>query len=335
VAWPAAGAAGRPAGRRLSTKVFAVVFVAALCALLLFAITAAVLQRTAAFRDGVALETPVKIFVFAVFLAMGFSAMPLMLKLFLAGRRRIGNAAHPLVRLLADHETFVVVGFWAMCAVGLAIAIPFAIKDGFFGPAATAWMEGALTGKSRGVLVANVGMTIDEIRQRSTLPVAEASRESLTGSARLIAEVVFDLQIGDTGTRFEGCRYYFVVTRPRGSVHVESMNVGVSPRAHARAEHDDEMRRTRERLTADGWAMGRFVYRRPEAQALHGGAKTGGEGFYWLKGEALLHLEPKRVDEEQRGEDPKTAGRWMLAVHSSERTTSSSYSGLEFTPPAR
>ena len=36
-----------------------------------------------------------------------------------------------------------------------------------------------------------------------------------------------------------------------------------------------------------------------------------------------------------RGEDPKTAGRWMLAVRISERTTSSSHSGLEFTPPAR
>jgi hypothetical protein len=215
----------------------------------------------------VALETPVKIFVFAVFLAMGLSAMPLMLRLFLAGQRRIGNAAHPLVRLLAAHETFVVVGFWSMCAVGLAIAIPFAIKDGFFGPAAGAWLETAMIGRSRGVLVANAGMTVDEVRRRSTLAVAEAKGESLTGSSRLIAEVVFDLQIGDTGTRLEGCRYYFVVTRPRGDLHVESMNVGVSPRARTRAELDEAMRGTRERLRADGWAMGRFVYRTAEQQA--------------------------------------------------------------------
>ena len=319
----------------MSTRAYALVLVSAIGALVLLGVAAAVLQRTAAYRDGVALETPVKIVVFAAFLAMGFSAMPLMLRFFLAGQRRLGNAGHPLVRLLAEHETGVVIGFWSMCVVGLAIAVPFAITDGLFGPAATAWLDSLFIGKSRGVLVANVGMTIDEVRRRSTLPVAEAKRETLTGSAHLIAEIVFDLQIGDTGTRFEGCRYYFMVTRPRGGVHLESMNVGVSPRGHTRAEHDEEMRRTRERLAADGWAMGRFVYRTPEQQALHGGAKTGGEGFYWLKGEAVIHLEPKRVDEEQRGEDPKTAGRWMLAVHISERTKSSSYDRLEFTPPAR
>ena len=330
-----AGAAGGPGGGRLSTKVYAVVFLGALGALLLLGVAAAMLQRTTTLRDGVALETPVKIFVFTVFLAMGFSAMPLMLRLFLAGQRRLGNAGHPLVRLLAEHETGVVIGFWSMCVVGLAIAVPFAIKDGFFGPAAAAWLDSLFIGKSRGVLVANVGMTIDEVRRRSTLPVAEAKRETLTGSANLIAEVVFDLQIGDTGTRFEGCRYYFMVTRPRGGVHLESMNIGVSPRGHTRAEHDDEMRRTRERLAADGWAMGRFVYRTPEQQVLHGGAKTGGEGFYWLKGDALIHLEPKRVDEEQRGEDPKTAGRWILAIHISESSKSSSYPSLEFAPPAR
>jgi len=157
----------------------------------------------------------------------------------------------------------VVIGVWSVFVVGLAIAVPFAIKDGFFGPAAATWLDTLFAGTSRGVLVANVGMTIDEVRARSTLPVAEARRETLTGSANLIAEVVFDLQIGDTGTHFEGCRYYFMVTRPRGGVHLESMNVGISPRGHTRAEHDDEMRRTRERLAADGWAMGRLVYRTP------------------------------------------------------------------------
>ena len=320
----------------LSTKTYVLVFLSAIAALVLLGVAAAILQRTTAYRDGVALETPVKIFAFAVFLAMGVSGMPLMLRLFLAGQRHLGNAGHPLVRLLADHETLVVVGFWSVCVVGLAIAMPVAIKDGFFGPGASAWLENTLAGTSRGVLVANVGMTVDEIRRRSTLAVGEAKGESLTGSSRLVAEVVFDLQIGDTGTRFERCRYYFVVTRPRGDLHVESMNVGVSPRARTRAELDEEMTRTRERLRADGWAMGRFVYRKPEEIALHGGKTSEGEGFYWLKGEALLHLEPKRVDEEQRGEDARTAGRWMLAVHISERTTSSSYDRLEFTPaPAR
>jgi len=40
--------------------------------------------------------------------------------------------------------------------------------------------------------------------------------ESLTGSSRLVGEDVFDLDLADTGTRFEGCRYYFIVTRSHG-----------------------------------------------------------------------------------------------------------------------
>jgi hypothetical protein len=127
-----------------------------------------------------------------------------------------------------------------------------------------------------------------------------------------------------------------LVTRGRGDVHVESLNVGVSPRGWTRAELDAELARTQQRLSADGWASGRYVYRTPELIALHGGKTSAGEGFYWLKGETLMHLEPKRVDDEQRGEDPRTAGRFMLAVHLSERAASSSSEGLEFTlAPAR
>jgi hypothetical protein len=73
---------------------------------------------------------------------------------------------------------------------------------------------------------------------------------------------------------------------------------------------------------------------KPEEIALHGGKTSEAEGFYWLKGEALLHLEPKRVDDEQRGEDPRTAGRWMLAISVGDRATSSSYERLTFTPEA-
>jgi hypothetical protein len=101
------------------------------------------------------------------------------------------------------------------------------------------------------------------------------------------------------------------------------MNVGVSPHAMTRPEHDDERRRVQERLQADGWKPGRFVYRTPEQQALHGGKTSEGDRTYWLKGEALLHLEPKRVD----------AGRFMLAVSIFERTASSTYPRLDFTAP--
>ena len=276
--------------------------------------------------------TLVKIVAFAVFLTIGFAAVPLMLRLFLAGQRYIGNAGHPLVRMLSEHQALVVGGVWCMFAAGLAIAMPVMLRDEFFGPGPRIWLETMLAGRTQGVLVANVGMTVEEIRRRSTVPLPEAGPDGLTGSTNLIGEVVFDWEIADTGTRFERCRYYFIVTRPKGDVHVRSINVGVSPRALPRAEHDEAMRRTQERLRADGWASGRYVYRKPEQIALHGGKTSAGEGYYWLKGEALIHLEPKRVDDEQRGEDPRTAGKWILAVSLGERATSSSYEGLEFTP---
>jgi hypothetical protein len=176
-------------------------------------------------------------------------------------------------------------------------------------------------------------MPIDDVRRRSTLPLAAPRAESLTGSSRLVGEAVFELDVADTGTRFEGCRYYFIVTRAHGDPHVESLNVGVSPHAMTRGEHDAERRRIQGRLEADGWVSGRFVYGREEERARHGGATTYGEGMYWLKGQSLLHLEPKRVDEAQPGEDPHTAGRWMLAVSIFERSASSTYPRLDFTKP--
>jgi len=75
---------------------------------------------------------------------------------------------------------------------------------------------------------------------------------------------------------------------------------------------------------------GRFVYRTAEERALHGGKTEDADATYWLKGEALLHLEPKRVDDAQRGEDPATAGRLMLALSLVERTASSTYPRLDF-----
>ena len=75
------------------------------------------------------------------------------------------------------------------------------------------------------------------------------------------------------------------------------------------------------------------MYRTPEQQRLHGGMTSSGEGSFWLKGNALVAFEPKRVDEEQRGDDPRTAGKWILALMISDRETSSTYKSLDFSRP--
>jgi hypothetical protein len=84
------------------------------------------------------------------------------------------------------------------------------------GRPARLWLEARLRGPSRGVVVAIVSMMLEDIRRRSTLPLPENRGESLTCSGRLAAEIVFDLAIADTGTRFPDCRYYFIATRTTG-----------------------------------------------------------------------------------------------------------------------
>jgi hypothetical protein len=71
---------------------------------------------------------------FLLFLALGYSAIPLLLKLFVAGQARIGNGNVAVIRATAAHQTAIVLAFWAVFTAGLALAVPAAIDDGMFGP---------------------------------------------------------------------------------------------------------------------------------------------------------------------------------------------------------
>lgn len=91
-----------------------------------------------AFASPAAFESSVKVVVFGLFLACGYSAVPLMIKLFLAGQRGIGNAAVAPIAWLEAHQVAVVVGVWLFFSLGVAVAVPAAISDGFFGPSGQA-----------------------------------------------------------------------------------------------------------------------------------------------------------------------------------------------------
>ncbi|MPZ56338.1 MAG: hypothetical protein GEU91_07505 [Rhizobiales bacterium] len=104
------------------------------------------------------MDTAIKIGVFTLFLALGFSLVPLMIKLWLAGQERIANRILAVVRgrgstgdnvgvteklasanvafvgVIARHQTRIVLIAWALYALGFAIAIPAMIQDGFFSP---------------------------------------------------------------------------------------------------------------------------------------------------------------------------------------------------------
>src|SRR5258707_3152700 len=106
---------------------------------------------------------------FGLFLAFGYSAIPLMLKLFLAGQGRIGNADRSLVKGMAEHQTAIVLAFWALISCGLVLAIPAAIYDGAFGPGPRKAIDSLLIGRSKGTLAAKPRMAVHEILRASSV----------------------------------------------------------------------------------------------------------------------------------------------------------------------
>jgi hypothetical protein len=198
--------------------------------------------------------------------------------------------------------------FLTILALGLLIATPAMLHDAF------GWSCRPRIGPSEGVLVARIGMPIEEMRQRSSLALAKSVGSVLTGSTTVAGSGVFDFEVADTGTRFPRCRYYFIVTGNHGDPRIESMSIGISTEKVSRAELIAANQRVQEQLGRDGWRTGRFVYATEELQHLHGGATESPRGFYWVKGDTLLRLESKHMDEEQAGEDPETAGEWIQFV---------------------
>lgn len=72
------------------------------------------------------------LFQFVMFLVMGFSIWPLAVKLFIFLQIKIGNTGLPLVTFLQAHEQGFVYCVWCMLVIGLCIALPGSIKEGFF-----------------------------------------------------------------------------------------------------------------------------------------------------------------------------------------------------------
>jgi hypothetical protein len=67
---------------------------------------------------------------FGLLALVGFvvSVPPTMMKLFIAGQLKIGNADHPMVGFLQRHETGVVRGVWIVWLAGTLIALPFLLR---------------------------------------------------------------------------------------------------------------------------------------------------------------------------------------------------------------
>jgi hypothetical protein len=165
-------------------------------------------------------------------------------------------------------------------------------------------------GRSQGVLVADIGMTFDEVKQRSTLklkdPRAMRDRTYLD-----VETAVFDYRIGDSGMHFPESRYYWLATRKNDPPHLAEINIGITPRKMPKPDLEAFQRRLQEQLLADGWMPGHYLAKSEETVTLWGGSHTSGDGRYWLRGNTLLILETNRMDEQKRDEPPGS-GEFIL-----------------------
>ena len=114
-------------------KPFLIIFVGTFALLVLSSIVGNVLESSGAIGKLSPRQiTYVKVFYFALFCVLGFSLVPLVVRLVISMQTRIGNADLVIIRLLQSHEKGIVYSFWALFVIGLSIAVPYAIKDGFF-----------------------------------------------------------------------------------------------------------------------------------------------------------------------------------------------------------
>jgi len=292
------------------------------------------LQSTGTFGSASFFEMAVKVSIFVVFLAFGYSMLPLMLKIFLAGQRTIGNARLGPIKWIDAHQGAVIVGAWLIISLGLVIAIPAAIDDEFFGAGTQRGANALLRGKSQGLLVAKPGMEVGEMFRVSTLKINDGgmNRRDLPGYS---AGAVFDFQAAGTGMILQNCQYYFISTYTHDVHHIEAINIGTSPDKLTRAALEAADATLRVRLATNGWLTGHEEYRTEKDRQLHGGKSRGEEGSIWLKDGTVLHIESRRMDDSKPDEDVATAGEWIQYIELWERSNFSGIERFAFAPPKR
>ncbi len=268
---------------------------------------------------------------FGLFLAAGLSAVPVMVKLVVGAQKTLGNQGVPVIGATIRGQNVIIWAIWALMLAGLAVALPATIAAGFFGPGPQAFAqrtaEQVTGGPKLGRLAARPGMTVAEVAAASSL------RLDVSPGAPVIAGG------GNSTLRFPALASSFRAratsiwtTYPDDRGRVQAMNIGVSPAQMSRAALAAANLALRRRLARDGWLAGHEVYRDAEDVVLHGGATRGPEGRSWLKDGMVLDVESRRVDDEQPGEDPTTAGEWIQYIEVWPRKDYAGVDRLVFQP---
>jgi hypothetical protein len=299
----------------LSLRAHAIICASLFAALIGIALLGNALQASGTIRDLGAFKLPFLVLIFVLFVAFGFSAIPVTVKLVLGFQRTVGNENVPAVAAALRAEKWIVYAIWGLLTAGLVVALPAAIQGGLFNTsgesASPAQTSGQEFGPSSGTLVARPGMMLSEMVRASTLHIDPRQR-TWTGS--VLGGAVFDFRIAGTNITFPRCRYYFVAIYTHDPQRIESINVGTSPSAMTRAELDRTNEALRRKLADDGWFAGHEEYRSEEDRSLHGGLGRGPDGTMWLKNGIVLDIGTRRMDDPAPGEDARTAGRWIQFI---------------------
>src|SRR5271156_6269108 len=205
------------------------------------AIVGNALQASGIVKHPEALQTPMRIVFFTIFIAFAFSLVPTMVKLFVAGQDAVGNSEKGFIQLIARHQVGVIFAIWGIWILGIAVALPTMISSGFFtdlggGTAPTA--SGADNSDAeiaetpvQGTLVAAPGMTVAEMRSGSSLKIDQA-----VGLPVYAGGAIFNFRVAGTVIEFSRCRYYYITTVTNDPGRIDSINVGTAQAKMTRAE---------------------------------------------------------------------------------------------------
>lgn len=282
-------------------RIYTLVFISGglFVAILLAVIVGDALIASGVVRSPAALETPAKIVFFTLFVAFGFSLIPLMVALVLGGLDQIGKGLNvqPFKPLIA-RPGWIIWPIWVLMALGLAVALPAAIQAGFFGnedgsPARLAERIAAqaiVQTPAQGTLVAAPGMPVARMISESSIRVQRGSESELFSGARYGGAAIFNYRIAGSAITFSRCRYYYITTYADRPSRIATTNVGISSGKLGRAALDAANRDIRARLIADGWRR---------------------SGRLWVRDGTALDLRSRRLDEPVSGENRAKAGEWI------------------------
>jgi hypothetical protein len=171
--------------------------------------------------------------------------------------------------------------------------------------------------QSQGKLLASTGMTLDEVRQKSTLKLGEGyysgvdaggysgPRDTTISSS----EVLFDFELaGSPKLQFKNCKYYQLRTGTDDDPKLIEINIGIAEQKMRWAELVKSMQQIEQLLIDEGWKPARYKDGTTASESLNKILKADAPaqlnaGFTWSKGDVALTLSAKRMRKAEKDED--------------------------------